>query len=48
MLTEFEIYWKDLTKDCQRRLLDAGGLKTPEEANWGYWPIATVILGEDE
>lgn len=35
----FEIYWDDLTKECQERLFDfLGG----ENGNYDVFPIATI------
>ena len=42
----FELYFKDLTLEAQKRLLRAAGLDSPEDANWVAFPIANVILGE--
>jgi hypothetical protein len=47
MSNEFEIYWTDLTEEAKADLLKAAGLKSASEANWDAFPIATVILGED-
>jgi len=45
---EFEIYFNDLTEKAQKELLQMAEIETPQDANWdGYWPIASVIIGED-
>ena len=44
-MKEFEIYWGDLTKECQERLSEfLGG----ENGNYDVFPIATLQLEQDE
>lgn len=43
-MDEFEIFWNDLTEECQKRLYDfLGG----ENGNYDVFPIATLYK-EDE
>ena len=37
-----EIYFGNLTEEAQKELLNAAGIKTPEDANWDVFPIATI------
>lgn len=49
MLREFEIYFSDLNKDAQRRLLEFVGEDDPKEMNWDIdmCPIGIYSI-EDE
>lgn len=43
-----EIYFNDLTKDAQTRLLKEAGVKGPEEMNWNVFPVTiTEVEGVD-
>lgn len=42
--SEFEIYWDDLTEDCQKALLKAAGVKSPKEEMWDRFPVTIVYL----
>lgn len=43
-MNEFEIFWNDLTEECQKRLYDfLGG----ENGNYDVFPIATVCKEEE-
>jgi hypothetical protein len=39
---EFEIYFRDLKEDCQKKLLQFYSIDSPEEMNWDVFPIATL------
>jgi len=47
MENTMEIYFRDLTKETQERLLSLANLSSPAEANWDVYPIAEVIIGEE-
>lgn len=34
-----EIYFRDLTPDTQKAVLELFGIESPSEANWDYFPI---------
>lgn len=43
-MNEFEIFWNDLTEECQKRLYDfLGG----ENGNYDVFPIATIYQEEE-
>jgi hypothetical protein len=44
---EFELYFRDLNPEAQERLLKEVELNNASDANWDVFPIATVILGEE-
>ena len=44
-IREFNIYFSDLTEDCQRRLLEAYRINGPEELNWDNDLIPVITLG---
>jgi hypothetical protein len=46
MEMEFNIYFSDLKEDCQKRLLEFYGIKTPEEMNLDIFPITTLYREE--
>ncbi len=39
-----DIYWNDLTEECQQRILAALG----DNGNYDVFPIATIMYGEEE
>jgi len=39
-----EIYFGDLTKAAQKRLLKEACIKKPQDANWDVFPIGDVIF----
>ena len=41
-LEELDIYFDDLTKDCQERILKHFKIKDPKEANWDVVPITSI------
>jgi len=43
---ELKIYFTDLKEDCQKRLLEFYGIKTPEEMNLDIFPVATLYREE--
>lgn len=49
-MENFKIYFSDLNKDAQKRLMEAVGINSPEEMNWDadIFPIAEYPVGEDE
>lgn len=38
-MEELEIYFRDLTPDTQKAVLELFGIESPGEANWDYFPI---------
>ena len=34
-----EIYFRDLTDEKQREVLEAAGINSPEDANWDAFPL---------
>ena len=34
-----EIYFRDLTPDTQKAVLELHGIESPDEANWEFYPI---------
>ena len=38
--------FSDLREEKQKELLEAFGIKSPEEANWDVVPIATITIEE--
>lgn len=36
------LYFKDLTEDAQKRLLEEKDIKKPEEMNWDTLPLTEV------
>lgn len=44
-MKEFEIYFRDLKPEVQKKLLEEVGVGTPEEMNWDVFPITTVVIG---
>ena len=45
--SEVEIFFSDLTAEAQQRVLDAYGLKSPDEANWDTFPVFTLYPDPD-
>ena len=43
----FDIYFSDLDKDAQTRLLKEVGISDPKEENWDLFPITTFIRDND-
>ena len=41
MTKTFEIFWDDLTEDCQDRLRDLLDLEPDDDNNWEFIPIAS-------
>jgi len=48
MLKEFEIYWSDLTKECQKRMNEFLGLKEGDDNNWELVPFASIVIEEPD
>lgn len=46
-MNEFEIYFADLTPGAQKSLLEAFGMLHPREANWDYFPLATLVIDDE-
>lgn len=48
-MNEFNIYFSDLTKDAQQRLLAYAGIADPREANWDMdvLPIASIMIEQE-
>lgn len=42
MLNNFELNFRDLTKEAQARIMDAAGINDPTEANWDIFPIVSL------
>lgn len=45
-MTEFEIYFNDLTEQAQQKLLDLVGNDFADKSNWEVFPIAMVEFEE--
>lgn len=45
---EFEIFFKDLKEDVQKRILEFLGLECPEDGNYDTIPIATIPKPDPE
>ncbi len=43
-----DIYFHDLKEDVQQDVLEAAGVKTPEEMNWDVFPLTTIEFGESD
>lgn len=43
-----DIYFRDLKGDVQQEVLEAAGVKTPEEMNWDVFPLTTIEVGEND
>ncbi len=41
-----EIYFRDLSEEKQREVLDAAGVKSPKEANWDVFPLDYLEFGD--
>ena len=41
MTKTFEIFWDDLTEECQDRLRDLLDLEPDDDNNWEFIPIAS-------
>ena len=39
-----ELFWGDLTTDCQKKILDIFG----ENCNWDVFPITTIPVEDDD
>lgn len=44
----FDIYYKDLTEDAKKRLLDALHIANEAEMNWDVFPVASIPIVTDE
>lgn len=42
MEREFKLYFEDLTREAQERLLEAVDAENPTEMNWDIFPIAII------
>ncbi len=42
------IYFSDLNKDCQERLLKLKRIESPEEMNWDVFPLFEIPQGDYE
>ena len=47
MTETFEIYWNDLTKECQDRLDDFLGLEKGDDNNWTFIPVTTFEVEKE-
>ena len=47
MTKTFEIFWTDLTEDCQNRLDDFLGLEHGDDGNYTYIPITSFEIEEE-
>ena len=45
-MKEVEIYFDDLRKEKQKELLQAFGIKSPEDLNWDVFPVAIVPVSD--
>ena len=46
-MTQFELYFSDLTEQAQEELCKKAGIEDPDEMNWDVFPITTIEF-EDE
>jgi len=42
-----EIYFDDLTKEAQKKILEQAGITDPAEANWDVVPICEIEISPD-
>ena len=47
MTKTFEIYWPDLTEECQKRLAEFLNLEEGSDGNYTFIPITTFEVEED-
>lgn len=45
-MEDFELYFRDLTKEAQKRLLQACQMKNPRQLNWDVIPLALIAVDE--
>lgn len=43
-----EIYFRDLTPEAQKAVLELNGIESPDEANWEFFPIFILEGPEPE
>ncbi|MCC7540541.1 MAG: hypothetical protein IT379_30270 [Deltaproteobacteria bacterium] len=50
MRTTFELYWSDLTREAQERLLDELGMTSEQDMNWDQdiHPITTIEMENND
>ena len=41
-----EIYWTDLTEECQKRIAETLDLEKGDDNNWTFVPITTIEIEE--
>jgi len=46
-MKQIEIFFHNLTEECQEEILDAWGT-TPEDENWEYIPLAIIDREDTE
>lgn len=44
----FELYFRDLTPEAQKALLQEAGISRPEEANWDVFPIDVLEFPDSD
>ena len=47
MTKTFEIFWPDLTEECQKRFSEFLGLEDGDDGNYTFIPITTFEVEED-
>lgn len=47
MTKTFEIFWTDLTEDCQKRLGEFLNLEEGDDGNYTYIPITSFKIEEE-
>lgn len=48
MTKTFDIYWNDLTEECQNELDKFLGLEKGDDNNWTFIPITSLTIEEDD
>ena len=46
-MQEIDIYWGDLTEDCQEQIKEMLGDDVAKENNWEVIPMTTITYYED-
>ena len=47
MVKTFEIFWNDLTNDCQQRIQEFLNMDEDDNGNYDVFPLATFEVEED-
>ena len=46
-MRSFEVFYKDLTNEAKKRLLETFDMKDEKEANWDVFPMTIIDIEED-